>query len=117
MGFYAPAQIVRDARLHGVEIRPVSINESEWDCTLEPATSPVKVGEGPTTPPAMVGEGPTATPSPRPPAVPASPQPVYAVRLGLRMTKGLSELHAQEILQNRGAGYRSIDDLWRRVRT
>ncbi|MCW1430220.1 error-prone DNA polymerase [Novosphingobium sp. JCM 18896] len=35
MGFYAPAQIVRDARLHGVEVRPVSINHSRWDCTLE----------------------------------------------------------------------------------
>jgi error-prone DNA polymerase len=37
MGFYAPAQIVRDARAHGVEVRPVSINHSHWDCTLEPA--------------------------------------------------------------------------------
>jgi error-prone DNA polymerase len=37
MGFYAPAQIVRDAREHGVEVRPVSINHSHWDCTLEPA--------------------------------------------------------------------------------
>lgn len=36
MGFYAPAQLVRDAREHGVEIRPMSINDSEWDCTLEP---------------------------------------------------------------------------------
>jgi len=36
MGFYAPAQIVRDAREHGVEIRPVCINASRWDCTLEP---------------------------------------------------------------------------------
>ena len=36
MGFYAPAQIVRDARAHGVEVRPVSVNESHWDCTLEP---------------------------------------------------------------------------------
>ena len=36
MGFYAPAQIVRDARQHGVEVRPVSINHSHWDCTLEP---------------------------------------------------------------------------------
>ncbi|WP_206240173.1 error-prone DNA polymerase [Novosphingobium terrae] len=35
MGFYAPAQIVADARKHGVEVRPVSINESHWDCTLE----------------------------------------------------------------------------------
>lgn len=37
MGFYAPAQIVADARKHGVEVRPVSINDSHWDCTLEPA--------------------------------------------------------------------------------
>lgn len=36
MGFYAPAQIVSDARKHDVEVRPVSINESHWDCTLEP---------------------------------------------------------------------------------
>jgi error-prone DNA polymerase len=37
MGFYAPAQIVRDAAEHGVQIRPVCINASRWDCTLEPA--------------------------------------------------------------------------------
>ena len=37
MGFYAPAQIVRDARLHGVEVRPVCVDASGWDCTLEPA--------------------------------------------------------------------------------
>jgi len=36
MGFYAPAQLVRDARDHGVEVRPVDINDSDWDCTLEP---------------------------------------------------------------------------------
>jgi len=35
MGFYAPAQIIRDAREHGVEVRPVDINFSEWDNTLE----------------------------------------------------------------------------------
>ena len=35
MGFYAPAQIVRDARDHGVEVRPVDVNCSRWDCTLE----------------------------------------------------------------------------------
>ena len=37
MGFYAPAQIVRDLREHGGEVRAVCINASEWDCTLEPA--------------------------------------------------------------------------------
>jgi error-prone DNA polymerase len=35
MGFYAPAQIVRDAQEHGVDIRDVDINASDWDCTLE----------------------------------------------------------------------------------
>ncbi|MGQ0636616.1 MAG: error-prone DNA polymerase [Planctomycetaceae bacterium] len=37
MGFYAPAQLVADARKHGVEVRPVDVNFSEWDCTLESA--------------------------------------------------------------------------------
>ena len=36
MGFYAPAQIVRDARAHGVEVRPVCVNASYWDNVLEP---------------------------------------------------------------------------------
>jgi error-prone DNA polymerase len=75
MGFYAPAQIVRDARLHGVEVRPVSVNESVWDCTLE-------------------GK---------------------AVRLGLRMAKGLATAHADEMIKHRGPGYRSIEDMWRRL--
>lgn len=36
MGFYAPAQIVRDARQHGVEVRHPDVNASDWDATLEP---------------------------------------------------------------------------------
>ncbi len=36
MGFYQPAQLVRDARQHDVEIRPADVNFSDWDCTLEP---------------------------------------------------------------------------------
>jgi len=40
MGFYAPAQIVRDAREHGVEVLPADVNLSEWDCTLEPLRHP-----------------------------------------------------------------------------
>jgi error-prone DNA polymerase len=35
MGFYQPAQIVRDAQEHGVEVRPICVNASRWDCTLE----------------------------------------------------------------------------------
>jgi error-prone DNA polymerase len=77
MGFYAPAQIVRDARLHGVEIRPVCVNASAWDCTLEPAAGRY-----------------------------------LAVRLGFRMVKGLASLQADILIARRGAGYRSIQDLW-----
>ncbi|MBC8051311.1 MAG: error-prone DNA polymerase, partial [Chitinophagales bacterium] len=39
MGFYAPAQIVRDLREHGGDVRPIDINHSDWDCTLEPGES------------------------------------------------------------------------------
>ena len=35
MGFYAPAQIVRDAKDHGIEVRPIDVNHSSWDNTLE----------------------------------------------------------------------------------
>jgi error-prone DNA polymerase len=50
MGFYAPAQLVRDARAHGVEVLPVDVRMSEWDSTLEPrddkraALWPVRLG-------------------------------------------------------------------------
>ena len=37
MGFYEPSQLVRDARNHGVEIRPIDVNKSAWDCSLEPS--------------------------------------------------------------------------------
>lgn len=36
MGFYAPAQLVADAKKHSVEVRPIDVNHSDWDCTLEP---------------------------------------------------------------------------------
>jgi len=36
MGFYAPAQIIRDAKAHNVTVRPIDINHSAWDCTMEP---------------------------------------------------------------------------------
>ena len=47
LGFYAPAQLVRDAREHGVEVREVDVNLSDWDCTLERSSpSPRARGEG-----------------------------------------------------------------------
>ncbi|MCB9852976.1 MAG: error-prone DNA polymerase [Phycisphaerales bacterium] len=44
MGFYGPAQIVRDAEDHGVRIAPVDVNHSEWDCTLEDAGRTLRLG-------------------------------------------------------------------------
>lgn len=44
MGFYAPAQIVRDAALHGVVLLPVDVNHSEWDCTLEQRGQALRLG-------------------------------------------------------------------------
>ena len=35
LGFYAPSQLVQDARRHGVQVRPIDVNHSDWDCTLE----------------------------------------------------------------------------------
>nr|WP_315049818.1 error-prone DNA polymerase [uncultured Brevundimonas sp.] len=84
MGFYAPAQIVRDAREHGVEIRPVCVNASRWDCTLEPTGREDR----------------------------------FAVRLGLRMVRGLANADAGRLVIHREAGaYVSVDDVWRRSST
>ncbi|WP_062018412.1 error-prone DNA polymerase [Aureimonas sp. AU4] len=82
MGFYAPAQIVRDAQSHGIEVRPVCVNRSDWDSTMEPADGG------------------------------------FAVRLGLRMVKGLSERQAARLVAARAAApFGSVEDLWRRAGT
>jgi error-prone DNA polymerase len=87
MGFYAPAQIVRDAREHGVEVLPPDINRSDWDCTLEPSN---------TSPPARRGEK------------------CMALRLGLRQITGINKAEVERLLERRGTGYRDVADLWRR---
>ena len=50
MGFYAPSQLIQDARRHGVEVRAADVTVSEWDCTLEPtaqhATDPAPAPPG-----------------------------------------------------------------------
>jgi error-prone DNA polymerase len=80
MGFYAPAQIVRDAREHGVEVRPIDVNHSRWDCTLE-----------------QVGLG------------------RFAVRLGLRMARGLANPDGARIVGARAdTPFKTVEELWRR---
>lgn len=91
MGFYAPAQIVADARKHGVAVLPVSINHSHWDCTLEP---PEELGQ---------------------PSQEAGAARYMAVRLGFRQVQGLGNGHAAAIVAARGpAPYGSVEEVWRR---
>jgi len=81
MGFYSASQLVQDVRRHDVEVRPVDINCSDWDCTLE------------------VREDGAA-----------------AMRLGLRMVKGLPDDSGQIIEAARDAGsYGSTQELVERT--
>jgi error-prone DNA polymerase len=82
MGFYAPAQLVRDAREHGVEVRPICVCNSDWDCTLER-----RADDAP------------------------------ALRLGLRMIKGLGKEAAERVVAARRASpFASVQDLTMRAR-
>jgi len=91
MGFYGPSQLVQDARRHGVDVRPVDVTVSEWDCTLEKVEAGPISGTG-----AVVDEGQPGNSS----LAPISPIPP-ALRLGLRMVAGLSEAGAQRIVAAR----------------
>jgi DNA-directed DNA polymerase III PolC len=97
MGFYAPAQIVRDAREHGVEVRAVDVNHSEVEATLEP---------GP-----CAAEHLSALHAEMKNDVRAT----HAVRLGLKEVRGLPEKAAELIAQQRGRGYDSLRDVWLRT--
>jgi error-prone DNA polymerase len=93
MGFYAPAQLVQDARRHGVEVRPPDATASTWDCTLERATADAVRDEY---------RSPDASPP--------------ALRLGLRMIKGLGEAAAARIVEARDATpFTSVADLAHRA--
>ncbi|MDP2451105.1 MAG: error-prone DNA polymerase [Polaromonas sp.] len=101
MGFYAPSQLVQDARRHGVEVRAVDVTCSQWDCTLE---EPFVRLEPETVRPEPV-EGPV-------PPYPGIHQPQPAVRLGLRLVAGLAEAAALRITQARAqAPFISTEDL------
>ncbi|MEZ5831479.1 MAG: error-prone DNA polymerase [Dongiaceae bacterium] len=77
MGFYAPAQLVRDARDHGVEVRPVDVNVSDWHNSLE------RRHDG-----------------------------SLALRLGFREIAGCRQQDAAALIKARGAGYRTLHELW-----
>jgi error-prone DNA polymerase len=97
MGFYSPSQLVQDARRHGIEVRPVDVCHSDWDCSLEPGAT------------AACGDGRVGLAS----GVP--PQP--AIRLGLCRVSGFPRAAAEQLVAARiEAPFVSIDDLARRAR-
>jgi error-prone DNA polymerase len=101
MGFYAPAQLIRDAREHDVEVRPADVNASEWDCTLEGAgRRQWAVGSG---------EEDDSLP------VLHCPPPM-ALRLGLRLIRGLPEAAARAIVEARTSPYGSVAELAARAK-
>ena len=130
MGFYTPATIVEDAGRHGVEVRPVDVTASTWDCTLEaidaPASRPVRRSsdrerrkgewtvrdraERESRPAVRSG---TATP---PHGMPG--RPAFAVRMGLRYVKSLSEERDWRRIEVAHAQrpFASMEDFTRRTR-
>ncbi len=127
MGFYQPAQLVRDARDHGVDVRPADVMLSEWNSGLEPAhalpPSPlwggtdgeaVRVGHGRATSAfSLSGESPTLDASrPVPPHKgEGGRRPLQPVRLGLRQITGLKEDEGRRLIAAREAGARTLRDL------
>jgi len=77
MGFYSPDQLLQEARRQGIEVRPVDVCHSDWDCTLEP-----------------------------------EPGGALAIRMGLRLVRGLAEADARRLAQARAQRpWRDVEDL------
>jgi error-prone DNA polymerase len=97
MGFYAPAQLIRDAVEHGVEVRPVDINRSDLWSLLE--------------------DGPAAATRTwdRHADQSRDIRSTRAIRLGFASISGLKADHASILMARRGSGYGSVRDLWLRT--
>ena len=114
MGFYAPPQLVRDAREHGIEVRPADVNHSHWDCTLEeePGARGQRTGGRENaeckTPGCELSLPPSAFPL---------PPSAFPLRLGFRMLHGMAAVDAQQIEEARRQGpFGSVEDFARRTR-
>ncbi|ODT72807.1 MAG: hypothetical protein ABS75_02270 [Pelagibacterium sp. SCN 63-23] len=98
MGFYAPSQIIRDVREHGVEVLEADINRSGLECLLEESSRSVQDHIWPRHA-EMANDILTSK----------------AIRLGLRSIEGLAETDINLIVARRGQGYGSIRELWLRT--
>jgi error-prone DNA polymerase len=115
MGFYAPSQLVQDARRHGVEVRPPDVNASDWESALECRESRIANRES----------SAASDPSRDPGGVRAlaahdawfSTGDSRAVRLGLHLVRGLSQAGTERaVAARRERRFASVDDLARRAR-
>ncbi len=130
LGFYSPSQLMQDARRHGVIVRPPDVMHSDWDCTLEREDGRIIRGT-PRGPAALTSEGASDATSNHAtdratdrddPIQPTDAQqdpdgarPV-AVRLGLRLVKGLQRQSAERICAERQRGpFNDAEDLARRT--
>jgi error-prone DNA polymerase len=105
MGFYAPAQLVRDARAHGVTVLPVDVMCSEWETVLETVLEA----------PASSAADPLMS-STSPAQPPAQQRALHPVRLGLSRISGFREDAAQRLVAARAvAPFESVEDLARRA--
>jgi error-prone DNA polymerase len=129
MGFYAPAQLVQDAQRHGVEVRPVDVLVSEWECTIEPHSSsgtrcaplcgiPVFDHKGRGAREIQKYQDSTAfhlaphTSCLVPRALPLTTDGQPAIRLGLRMVKGMSKSGAKRLVETRALRqFESVEEL------
>jgi error-prone DNA polymerase len=106
MGFYAPSQLVQDARRHGVDVRPADVTVSDWDCTLEKVGSDTTFQGIDRSSPDHGEKWCLTLLSPTSPAL----------RLGLRLVGGLSEAGARRIVAARGdAPFADVADLAHRA--
>ncbi len=107
MGFYASAQLVRDAGEHGVIIRGIDVNASDWDNTLEPITAEAATSLMPADPEVCAGApaGEDAGPGGR----------GLALRLGFREIRGFNKEETERLVTARGAGYTGVTQLWHRA--
>ncbi|MFN9717268.1 MAG: OB-fold nucleic acid binding domain-containing protein, partial [Planctomycetota bacterium] len=126
MGFYAPAQLVRDAREHGVTILPADVNFSNWDCTLEPLEAQPSSGNRKplatdtmsraTSPLPRGGEGQGEGAASKQRAANSHREHAHALRLGFRLLRGFSEEHARAIEKARARGpFQSLEEFARRT--
>ena len=117
MGFYAAAQIVRDAREHGVAIEEVDVNRSFWDSMLDSKGLERDAGGKPASTfphPALAGA--RAAPHPRHASMQGDIRSTHKIQLGFRQIKGVSEADMGQLVALRDKGYDSVRDLWLRAK-